>query len=365
MTSTVLVGPFERCSRPGLSHMRCRLLSLVLVLGACKSQPREMASYDPVPLPSRVAAANLRPVGDIRRGYGSERAEATLTRLKELGVNTVVFLLEGRMKDLEDTEIRAPSDSELERIQEGLVSARRLGFATVLIPHLYLDDGQWRGHIAPSAASDRAAWWSSYSAFLLRSARLARSGSASVLSVGVELKALSKEPEAHRHMETLTAEVREVFPGHLTYSANWDEAESVAFWGLVDFAGVNGYYPLEPDPVRGAEKVARRLSALAAYAGREVLVLEVGYRAGPASHLRPWEWPEEVTEDVDENAQAEAWAAVLAAWLDAPGVRGLGVWVIPTDPDDPASEPKNGFNPLNRPAERVIERAFRGPPIGG
>ena len=48
----------------------------------------------------------------------------------------------------------------------------------------------------------------------------------------------------------------------------------------------------------------------------------------------------------------------LTHWLAAPGVRGLMVWVIPTDPDDPASEPPHGFNPLNKPAEKVIGQVF-------
>lgn len=338
--------------------MRLRLLLFVLLISACKSPPRETESHDPVPLPSPVTAANLRPVGDARRGYGSERAEETMLRLKKLGVNTIVFLLEGRMEGLDDSEIRPPEEDELDRVREGLSSARRLGFATVLIPHLYLDDGVWRGLIDPKTPAAAEDWWASYREFILGAARVARAGSATVLSVGVELKALSKEAETYEEMKRLVGDVRETFSGHLTYSANWDEAETVGFWDLVDFAGVNGYYPLEPDPVRGAEAVGRRLSALSKRAEREVLVLEVGYRAGPASHLKPWEWPEDVVEDVDENAQADAWAAVLAAWLHAPGVRGLGVWVIPTDPDDPASEPRNGFNPLNRAAEKVIERAF-------
>ncbi len=61
---------------------------------------------------------------------------------------------------------------------------------------------------------------------------------------------------------------------------------------------------------------------------------------------------------IDEAAQANAWAAVLTHWLPARGVRGLLVWVVPTDPDDPASEPRHGFNPLNKAAEQVIAKAF-------
>ena len=53
-------------------------------------------------------------------------------------------------------------------------------------------------------------------------------------------------------------------------------------------------------------------------------------------------------------------AAQRLHWLHADGVRGLMVWVVPTDPDDPASEPAHGFNPLNKPAEQVICRVFGG-----
>jgi hypothetical protein len=89
-----------------------------------------------------------------------------------------------------------------------------------------------------------------------------------------------------------------------------------------------------------------------------VVVLEVGFRSSPLPHLRPWEWPDSVEPVVDTAAQANAWAAVLTHWFGAPGVRGLMVWVVPTDPDDPASEPRHGFNPLNKPAEEVIARVY-------
>ena len=229
----------------------------------------------------------------------------------------------------------------------------------MLIPHLYLDDGAWRGDIRRDDPGDAEAWWGSSAAFVLQAAAVAEATGATVLSVGVELKGLSKDARHGARMRALTQAVRRQYGGALTYSANWDVAEAVGWWGAVDFAGVNGYYPLVPEPERGAEAVARRLSALAASAGRPVLVLEAGYRASPLSHLRPWEWPDQVEASVDPAAQARAWAAVLTHWLEAEGVRGLMVWVVPTDPDDPASEPAHGFNPLNKPAEEVIGRVFR------
>ena len=281
-----------------------------------------------------------------------------MERLRRMGVNTIGILMEGRMRDLKDQTIERPDRKELEAIKNALVDANAMGFATVLTPHIYLDDGSWRGQIHFEDPEAQKAWWSSYHAFIGLAAQTAERSGTTVLSIGVELKALSSLPQTQTQMRELAKLVRRAYSGKLTYNANWDEAEQVSFWEQVDLTGVNGYYPLEPDPLRGAQRIARRLQTLSQRSKRPVLVLEVGYRSSPLSHKRPWEWPDHIEPNVDDASQAKAWAAVLAHWMGAPGVAGLVVWVIPTDPDDPASEPRHGFNPLNKPAELVIERAF-------
>lgn len=342
-----------------------RLAALVIASAAIACQTKPRLGPPPkqvVPLPEQVRGANLRPVGDDRRGYGSKTARRTMVRLRRLGANTIGVLMEGRMDDLSDRTVLAPPKQEQEEIAAALVDANALGLATILVPHIYLSDGSWRGEIRFEDEAHREAWWRSYVAFMDVAAAIAASGGASMLSIGVELKAISSEDDTAERMRALAARVRRDFPGLLTYSANWDEAEEVAFWDAVDVAGVNGYYPLTPDPHRGAERVGRRLTALARIARRDVVVLEVGYRSSPLSYVRPWEWPDQVDAVVDDASQARAWAAALTHWIGSPGVRGLMAWVIPTDPDDPASEPRHGFNPLNKPAEEVISRAFSGEP---
>ncbi|MBI4819532.1 MAG: hypothetical protein HY791_24885 [Deltaproteobacteria bacterium] len=337
---------------------RTALASVLLFSLGCRFSQTEAAEARLTKLPAVVTGAAVRPVGDPRRGYGSEKSRETLARLSRMGVNTIAVLIEGRMKGLADPDIQLPDPDTRSAVREVLKDAADLGLATVLVPHLYLDDGEWRGRIRYDDARAKV-FFAAHQAFIVAAAEDAAAGRASLLSIGVELKAISSTQQGADHMRALAERVRSVFSGPLTYSANWDEAENVAFWDVVDVAGVNGYYPLEPDVERGAEAVARRLGTLADIAKREVLVLEVGYRSGPLSHLRPWEWPQDVPEDVDASAQARAWAAVLTTWLHTKGVRGLIVWVVPTDPDDPASEPPNGFSPMNKPAEEVIARAFR------
>ncbi len=337
------------------------IAGLAVMSAACSSPgnrsepPRVMR-----PVPDRIYGATVRPVGDARRGYGTQAARRTFQRLKTLGVNTISILMEGRMSRVDSTEVVAPSRRDLEAVRAALNDAHDLGLATILVPHVYIEDGTWRGRIDFDDSDDADDWWRSYGHFMNQAATVASESGTPVLSIGVELKALSKQSVTRDRMAKLVTELRRNYSGALTYSANWDEAEDVRFWDLVDLVGVNGYYPLEPEPFRGAGAVARRLTALSRRTKKDVLVVEVGYRSSPLSHLRPWEWPVDVEPVVDDSAQAKAWAAVLTHWLDAKGVKGLCVWVIPSDPDDPASEPRHGFNPLNKPAAHVIARAFGG-----
>ncbi len=338
-------------------------LLIIALASVAACSPRSNRSEAPKaarPLPVRVHGATVRPVGDDRRGYGTRTARQTFERLKQLGVNTVSILMEGRMRRVDDPDVMPPSLDDLEAVRSALLDAHALGLATILVPHVYIEDGTWRGQIAFSDPHPADRWWRSYRSFMHQAATLAAESGTTLLSIGVELKAMSKEPATRPRIVKLVEDLRSTYSGLLTYSANWDEAEDVVFWDQVDLVGVNGYYPLRPDPFRGAGAVARRLSALAQRAQRPVLVVEVGYRSSPLSHERPWEWPVDVEPVVDDDAQAKAWAAVLTHWLDAEGVKGLCVWVVPTDPDDPASEPRHGFNPLNKPAAHVIARAFGG-----
>lgn len=332
-----------------------------MALAACQVTPPRTttATTAPVALPAVVTGVNLRPVGDPRRGYGTRTARQTMERLSKLGANTIAILLEGTMESRGDTSITAPDKATLEATRSTLADANALGFTTVLIPHLVMEDGDWRGYIVFTDDAQRDAWWSAYDQFIDVAADLAASTGTTMLSIGVELKGLSKDEHTRQRMRALAERVRRDYRGLLTYSANWDEAEEVGFWDVVDYAGVNGYYPLVPDPERGAEVIARRLTKLAERAKREVIVLEAGYRSSPASHERPWEWPEQVAGVVDDTSQANAWAAVLTHWLGARGVRGLLVWIVSTDPDDPDAEPRHGFSPIGKPAEQVITRAFQ------
>jgi hypothetical protein len=102
----------------------------------------------------------------------------------------------------------------------------------------------------------------------------------------------------------LIAAVRERYTGRLTYAANFDQYESVAFWDALDLIGVNAYFPLRrhylprirpPELEALLESrwsvVLERLDAFRRAAGledRRVLFTELGYSRRSHSTIEPW-----------------------------------------------------------------------------
>jgi hypothetical protein len=186
-----------------------------------------------------------------------------------------------------------------------------------------------------------------------------------MLSVGVELGSWLTGRQAPSFFPIL-AEVRRVFSGPLTYSANWDDVDVTAILGALDVIGINAFYPLAerggasvPELIEGGRRVAERVRRLAATWNKPIVFTELGYttRADPA--VRPWEWPDGMKEvRVDEVAQAEAYLGLLSPLLDEPSFLGFFVWRVYADPDDVSQEAEWGFSPRGKLAELVVRDAY-------
>ena len=235
----------------------------------------------------------------------------------------------------------------------------------MLVPHLWVESGQWRGEIDPGPSDAWARWADSYGRFLDTWARLAESARVEMLSVGVELTSWVTSGHASS-FERIVRGVRRIYSGLLTYSANWDDVERTTILGEIDVIGINAFYPLTERPgARGPALSARarairdKLHAFAELWRRPVLFTEMGYTTRRDPALRPWEWPDSMSDvPVDEQAQADAYRALLTPLLDEPDFAGFFVWRVYADPDDVSQEAPWGFSPRGKRAELVLRDAF-------
>jgi hypothetical protein len=344
---------------------------------AARAQPEPLESpLHPALRPQDVAMRGIT-IGPIEsalhpgRGYGSERYERALDEAVRLGANWVSLTPFGRVWDLGSTGIsptfETPFGENGEHVARAIQQAHARGLRVLLVPHMWVERGGWRAEIDPGTDTGWAELAASYRAFLLGWARIAARSSADMLAIGVELRSWLTTTRAPSFAPILR-DVRAVYPGLLTYAANWDDVEHTVIWGELDVIGINAFYPLAEKPnadlaelLRGAAEVSRKVKTLAELWEKPVLFNEFGYTARPDPALRPWEWPDHMKGvPVDAKAQALAYTALLSAMTQSPELRGGFVWRLYSDPDDLSQEAEWGFSPRGRAAELALRSAFSG-----
>jgi hypothetical protein len=174
-----------------------------------------------------------------------------------------------------------------------------------------------------------------------------------------------------REWEKLIAAARAIYPGTLTYAANFDQYRAVGFWPSLDLIGINAYFPLRSHPIAPAEVSAigpeleaswrRILGEIRAFrdqagaADRPVLFTELGYTARINCTIEPWssrgfslvgDWDhpelmvwEERARGAEERALAVAALRRAAAAVDPELLRGLLWWKLSTVAAQQAVEP--------------------------
>jgi hypothetical protein len=303
------------------------------------------------------------------RGYGSEASEELLDYLVELGVNWISVTPFGRIWSLSSTQVlmdyEAPYEENREGIRRFVAMAHERGLKVLLIPHLWVETFGWRGEIDPGSPERWAEYRSSYRDFVLAWARDAAEAGVDAFSIGVECKSWSSRfPD---FWASLIDEIRGFYPGLLTYSANWDEIDGVVFWDLLDFVGINAFYPLVgPDRDtsdegyrKGAERWVKSVSRFSQHIDRPIVFVEVGYTTRAGAGVDPWTWPEELDGvDVDEDEQARALEIILEAFLPEESFAGFFVWRVYANLWDVSQEARWGFSPLFKRAEPVLERIY-------
>ncbi len=302
-------------------------------------------------------------------GYGSEAYARTLDETVKMGARWVSITPFGRVADLSgrgvDPTFERPVSENREHVRRAIEMAHARGLSVMLVPHLWVESGAWRAEINPVTDEGWAAWARSYGAFVRGWAEVAEQTHVELLSAGVELRSWVTTSHAPSFV-ALLRDLRAVYHGPITYSANWDDVDDTRILRELDVIGINAFYPLADKDgapfealLEGGKRVRARVHALSELWQKPVLFTEVGYTTRPDPAIRPWEWPDNMKDvRIDEPAQADAYRALLAPLLDEPFFMGFFVWRVYADPDDVSQEAGWGFSPRGKLAELVMRDAF-------
>lgn len=345
-------------------HTRLLLLVLALIgLAGCSSQA-EPPRADPTAL---AEAPRFRGVTlDLRR----EPPQSPLPHLARLGVRQIVLVPFAYQRRLDDPDLRF--NPEPGWYSESATAARHLaavgdslGLRIVLKPQVWIgghDDG-WSADIGFETEDTWQRWEANYHRYVVHHARLAAEIGSPLFVIGTELgRAVRERPAFFRR---LISDVRAVYPGPLTYAANWHEDyERVSFWDALDVVGVQAYFPLAAagDTARSAaafvsawQPHVEALRRVHERTGKPIVFTEVGYRSVGYAAAEPWRWPNRGEPSAPDPAlQAALYRAFFEAVWSEPWFEGAFIWKWTDQAHAPVGFAFNG-----KPAEAVLGSWFR------
>ena len=236
------------------------------------------------------------------------------------------------------------------------------GVKVMLKPQLWISKGAFTGNMAMGSEEDWEQLEKSYAEFILLFAALAGETQVELFCIGTELARFVEQRPAF--WQELIGKVRQLYPGKLTYAANWDEYAKIPFWEELDYIGVNAYFPLseERDPhpeslVQGWQKWKPKLMELSKDRDRPILFTEFGYRSMDHTGRRPWS-VDRVDRQVNLQGQADAMQAIFDEFWEEDWFAGGFVWKWFIHHQRAGGTQDNRFTPQRKPAQEVIRKQF-------
>lgn len=289
--------------------------------------------------------------------YANDISKESLQIMKaETGCNTVIFNI-GAFQETAHSEnvdyMHECMQTDAELI-EMIDFARKLDLKVILKPVVNCKDGTWRAYISffeidVVCEPKWSNWFKSYTQFQLHYAEIAEQTRCDMLIVGSDMvQAERKETE----WRNLIKEVRNVYSGLLSYTADKYQEENVKWWDALDVISSCGYYPKED-----FGKELDRIEQLAKKYQKPYFMGEIGCKSTAGSAVMPNRWALQGSLNLEE--QAGYFEEVLKVCKRKDFVRGIGIWSWSYNlPEDKLAQADKGYRLYLKPACKVIHKQW-------
>lgn len=230
----------------------------------------------------------------------------------------------------------------------------------MLKPQIWVSQGEYTGVLKMNSEADWAQLEDSYKDFILGFAKLAEKDGIEIFCIGTELELfIEHRPEYWRK---LISEIRSVYKGKLTYAANWDEYKRVPFWDLLDFIGIDAYFPISEQKTptleeakAGWQQWKTELKAFSEKKDTRIIFTEYGYRSVDFSGKEPWESNIEMN-SVNLIAQSNLLEGLYQSVWEEDWFAGGFLWKWFISHEKVGGVSDSQFTPQNKPAETIVKQ---------
>lgn len=303
-------------------------------------------------------------------GYGSDEAARSLAAVRALGATHVSLHPIGYSFNVQHPAIFGYRGEDLTlteaRLRRTIRDAHAAGLKVTLNPHLWVGvhwgQGDWRGDVRMLNDEDWTRWFADYRTFILYFATIAQEERVELFVVGSELQGSTlAKPDAWR---AIIREVRGVFRGPCTYSANWGgEFENIAFWDELEYLGISAYFPLGERATSfdaNARELVDRLRRVHERTRKPILFVESGFQSQTGASIDPSKWSWNSRARIDLELQRTLYDVWMRAFWNERWFSGVYWWQWFSDSSYSGPE-DNSYVFRGKPAESVVRDWFAKP----
>ncbi len=241
--------------------------------------------------------------------------------------------------------------------------AKDLGLKIMLKPHVWVRGQGWAGDFELNSEADWLKWEENYRAYIMAFAKIADSLQVDMFCIGTEFRNPAKNrPE---FWVSMIKEIRSFYDGKITYAANWDNYQHIAFWNELDYIGIDAYFPLSASKTPTLEEIkvgwTAPLEAIASFQAaynKPVLFTEFGFQSIDYTAAGHWNYAQD-TLAVNLQAQAQAYDATFGALWSKPWFAGGFLWKWHAWHDRYGGVNCKRYTPQNKPAQEVIAKWYK------
>jgi len=308
-------------------------------------------------------------------GPYSDDNHKTINELQALSANWISLSPEAILNAETLTLSMEPKDRRWTNTMEGyqtiIKKSKEQGQKVFLKPHVVLEnvvsinsklgkEVTWRGDIRPSFFFNWELIEESYRNYIMDLATFAEAQKVEMLCIGTEMKSFVKSrPE---FWVQLIKEVRATYSGQIIYSANWDNYENIPFWELLDFIGVNSYFPISKEAVPNLRKVNKKWTGIkndlhdfSLKYQKQIIITEFGYRNVKYAGQRPWTHVKEKIAERSDEAQYNLLNAYFQSLWKEDWLAGGFLWNWNYEP---LKVGNTDFSVQDKPAIKLVREFF-------
>ncbi|NNE26939.1 MAG: hypothetical protein HKN09_08865 [Saprospiraceae bacterium] len=250
-----------------------------------------------------------------------------------------------------------------EGVEETLSLAKDKGMNVMLKPQVWMH-GSWVGDMSFDKERDWMTWEKDYKDYILTFARIAEKYNVELFCIGTEYKKAAVKRESY--WRGLIEEVKNIYSGKLTYSANWDEYEDMPFWDALDYIGISAYFPLSEsdDPTKKELKKAwgpikKKIAKLSSHHNRPVVFTEYGYLSVDGCAGKTWILEKKRNQlKTNQKLQSTALEALFETFVNEEFWSGCFYWKWYPFGYGRESRRLNDYTPQGKMAEKTIRQWY-------